>query len=273
MNIALIITTPDFAGLNIQKQLLALHPFKETGERFEDKPVYEGKTSLHTLRMYTTDTRCTQCEGFDKKIEADLFVFPTTHRSVAGVHSFTVHAIGNWGRADLGGNEKTLGIAPACLLKYTFLALKEQAQGLQYEVVMESTHHGPFLEKPCMFIEIGSNEESWQDEKAGEVIAKTLLKVFSASVPACKIAFAIGGPHYAPNFIKILEETDIAIGHICPKHHLEHLDAAMLQQVLDKTVEKVDLALLDWKGLGEHKQRIVALLDGAGLPYRKTKDF
>src|SRR3989344_305482 len=273
MDIALIMTTPDFAGLNIQKQLLKFYPFKETGERFEQKPVYEAKTPLHMLRMYTTNTKCTHCDHFDKKIHADVFVFPTTHRSAAGIHSFTVHPIGNWSSADLGGEKKTLGIAPARLMKHTFLLLKHFAQGLSYEVVMESTHHGPSLGKPCMFIEIGSNEESWKNEQAGAVIAQTLLKLFSDDIPQYKTACAFGGPHYAPNFIKILEQTDIAISHICPKHHLASLDAAMMQQIKEKTVEPLDLALVDWNGLGEHKQKIITLLQEANIPVQKTKDI
>ena len=44
----------------------------------------------------------------------------------------------------------------------------------------------------------------------------------------------------------------------------------MLQQAIEKTVPKPELAVLDWKGLGEHKQRIVELLESVGIPWKKT---
>ena len=64
-----------------------------------------------------------------------------------------------------------------------------------------------------------------------------------------KTAIGIGGPHYCNNFNKILLRTDTAISHIRPKYLLEKLDEELIKQSVQKTVEKVDFVLLDWKGL------------------------
>ena len=85
-----------------------------------------------------------------------------------------------------------------------------------------------------------------------------------------RIAFCIGGPHYCNNFNKILERTDIATGHICPKHALEYLDESLIRQAIEMTKEKVDLILLDWKGLGKEKARIKVILESMNLEFQRT---
>jgi len=39
---------------------------------------------------------------------------------------------------------------------------------------------------------------------------------------------------------------------------------------IQKTKEKVDFMLLDWKGLGTEKQRIVEILKNLGMEIRRT---
>jgi D-tyrosyl-tRNA(Tyr) deacylase len=44
----------------------------------------------------------------------------------------------------------------------------------------------------------------------------------------------------------------------------------MLKQCVEKTVERVDSAVLDWKGIrSENKPALLAALEEAGLPYKK----
>lgn len=85
-----------------------------------------------------------------------------------------------------------------------------------------------------------------------------------------KIAFGIGGPHYANTFNKRILEKDIAIGHICPKYQLQNLDKEMIQQAMKKTIPKPDFVLLDWKGLGKEKQRIINLLNELKIEFKRS---
>ena len=41
---------------------------------------------------------------------------------------------------------------------------------------MEATHHGPLIDKPCVFIEIGSSETDYTNRRAGFIIAKTIYE-------------------------------------------------------------------------------------------------
>lgn len=275
--IAIIVSKKDPAGMNIA-ECLRNYNLTEL-----DAGLYEvEKESIFN-------------ENIDKEIEADLFIFATKHQSEAKVPSLSCHVPGNWGKAEFGGEDKKLCIAPAVYLKEVFLLLnKGISRDLSHpknpppptsnlQVTLECTHHGPYLEKPCFFIEIGSSEEQWKNKEYGEVIAKTIINILknknnnpahppppSSSEKGVKVVFGIGGPHYCSNFNKVLLRTDIAVGHVCPKYQLENLDKEMILQAISRTKEKVDFVLLDWKGLGKEKQRIVDMLNELNLEFKRT---
>ena len=51
---------------------------------------------------------------------------------------------------------------------------------------------------------------------------------------------------------------------------LENLDEDLIQQSIEKTIEKIDFILLDWKGLGTEKPRIVDILKNMNLEITRT---
>jgi D-aminoacyl-tRNA deacylase len=145
-----------------------------------------------------------------------------------------------------------------------------------YAITMEATHHGPLIDKPCVFIEIGSTDVEWTDRRAGFIIAKTIseaIKEYKEN-PYNEIAIAIGGPHYCPSFNKIQESSNVAISHVIPKYVLP-LTEEMIKEAVQKTDEEIDFVLLDWKGLGskEERERIIEILDRWYLQYRKTSEI
>ena len=273
MQTAIITSSKDPAGINIKNCLLELFNFKETSENFDNNPVYELNIDNKVIKLYTTEKDSIFCENLDKKIEADLFIFATRHSAKAGIKTLCLHTPGNWDKAEFGGKEKQLCTAAPHLLKDAFLILNELGKDLDYEKTLEVTHHGPFIEKPCFFIEIGSSEEQWKDKNAAEIIAKTIIKLLRTEKKEYKVAFGIGGPHYAAAFNKISIRTDIAIGHICPKYQLQNLDEEMILKAIEKTNEKVDFIVLDWKGLGKEKQRITELLKKLNIEYHRNQRF
>ena len=153
------------------------------------------------------------------------------------------------------------------------LKLEELAKETKQEVIQEATHHGPYLETPSMFIEIGSEEKQWKDKKLGKLLAKAVYHLITTEPEKCRAAFGIGGQHHTPNFKKVMLKTDIAFGHVCPKYNLENLTKEMILQAIERTKEKVDLIVLDWKGLGQEKERIVKLLEELKLNYKKSKEL
>ncbi|MBI2652023.1 hypothetical protein HYX00_01040 [Candidatus Woesearchaeota archaeon] len=271
MDIGIISSAKDPAGVNIRNNLIELFDFEKIDIKFDDNGVFEyNKTQDKNIKLYLTNQDLIFSENIDKKISADFFIFASKHRSKENTPSFAVHPIGNWHKADFGGEERELCMSSAILLKNLFIELNKNAKDTNYEITLEATHHGPYVEKPAVFVEIGSTEKEWNDKLNGEIIAKTIMNAINNEDKNYKIAIGVGGPHYCSNFNKIVLRTDIAISHICPKYHLENLNQELIKQAIEKTVEKVDFVILDWKGLGTEKQRIVDILKNLNLEFKRT---
>ena len=283
--IAIIISVIDPAGLNMKSQLIERYPFEKTGDLFEGKDVLSCTVGTCDVRIYTVSKESIYNEDIDKEIDADLFIFMTKHESKNNIHSLTCHAPGNWSKAQFGGKDFELCIAPALLLKECLRRQVEFAVelGIEYEITTECTHHGPFLEKPVFFIEIGSSMEQFLDKKAGLINTTVIMDLVEhviakpADRETYRVALGIGGLHHCHNFKKLMIEEDIAIGHVCPKYQVENLTSEMIEQAIERTDETVDLIIVDWKGLGEHKEKVREICDSInekmGIEWVKIKDL
>ena len=269
--IAIIASSKDPAGINIRNNLLELFDFKKLNDKFDDNEVYEFKEiNDKIIKLYLTDNDLIFSENIDRQIDAGLFIFASKHRSKENTPAFTVHSIGNWNSAEMGGSERKLCPSSAVLMKNIFLALNENAKHTNYQITMEATHHGPYVEKPAVFVEIGSTEKEWKEKINGEIIAKRIMDSLQNENKDYKIAVGIGGTHYCANFNKIMLRSDIAFSYVCPKYALDYLDEEMINQAITKTKEKIDFAVLDWKGMGAEKQRIVDLLKNLNLEFKRS---
>jgi D-aminoacyl-tRNA deacylase len=57
---------------------------------------------------------------------------------------------------------------------------------------------------------------------------------------------------------------------VAARHNLESIDEKMLHQMIVKSVEKVTHIIVDWKGLGKEKDRIMRLVQNTGLNVLKV---
>ena len=260
MRFAVVASRKDYAGINIVEALVKINK---------------------NILIFLVEQEIVYARKIDK-LDADFIVFASKHQSEKGVKTLTVHPVGNWHKADFGGEDEKLCRCSAEMLKLFFVKLKENAEkyNLNFPVSMEITHHGPYIQKPCLFIEIGSNEENWKDKKAGEIIAKTISECISECInPAkkrkqskFKCAIGIGGPHYCPNFNKIQAGSEFALAHIIPKYALP-ATKQMIQRAIDATIEKVECAVVDWKGLGsaDDKSKTLKAVEECGLEVVRVK--
>ncbi len=268
---AVIASSKDSAGINIRNSLVESFGFKESNEEFDNNKIFHYDSIKNkTIFLYLIEDDLIFSENIDRKIDADSFIFASKHRSKENTPSFAVHPIGNWGKAELGGKEKTLCFSSSELLKNLFVELNKAGNDKNYEITMEATHHGPYVEKPAVFIEIGSTEKEWNDKENGKIIAETIMNALKSDETGFKTAIGIGGPHYCNNFNKIVLRGDIAISHICPKYQLENFNGELIKEAIGKTKEKAGFILLDWKGLGAEKQRILELLKDLNLDYERA---
>ncbi|MBC8500235.1 MAG: D-aminoacyl-tRNA deacylase [DPANN group archaeon] len=258
MKIAIICSKSDEASINIHSFL---------------KDMIKPNIGKHRVYLRLLEKESVFLEDIDKEINCDFIIFPTKHQSKSGVHSLSTHVQGNWNKAMLGGKDNELGIAPSCWLKQALKLLENKAEELHYEAIQECTHHGPYLEVPSMFVEIGSSIEEWRNPEAGRLIAETIVELLEMDIPEYKSSVGIGGLHHTPNFKKIALNSDVAVGHVCPKYMLEFLDKEMLLQAMDRCIPKSELVIVDWKGLGEYKEKIKKLLESIGVEWKKTKEF
>jgi D-aminoacyl-tRNA deacylase len=231
---------------------------------------------FYLLEEYQVYTESLDLEKINKY---DFIVFASKHQSEKKEKSLSVHAPGNWRSADFGGEAGKVCPASALFQKFMFEKLmknREKFNLTDYKVTLEVTHHGPLINKPCVFIEIGSSDVEWNDRRAGFAIAKTIDETISEFKPNPyrEVAIALGGPHYCPNFNKIQAKSNVAISHIIPNYVLP-ITEEMILEARDKTVEEIDFALIDWKGLGtsDKRQEVIDLLEKNYISWKKTSDI
>ncbi len=194
------------------------------------------------------------------------------HRSEKGVPSLTVHPTGNIGGADYGGNPNSVSIAPALRMKVGLLSLLKSAESVHgnFRISYETTHHGPTVNVPLMFLEIGSGITEWTNRKAGEAVAKAAIEAAFSESSDSRIFLGLGGSHYAPFFTGLVTTKEVAVSHMVSQYHLPFLSPDMLKLLIQKTEGKVEGFALDWKGLRTEKANVLSLIEMAGLPYMKS---
>lgn len=265
--ILFIASTKDIAGMNITQQLIEKYNFKKLSETFHKNPVYTKKFQNKKIKLLFVNTRIVDTQFLGAIFNPRLLVFLSRHSSASGIPTLSVHTPGNISEAKFGGKSGKVSISPASAMKKALLEMEKlkDERVLKYEVSYECTHHGPSLDVPTMFVELGSSPKQWKDTKAAEVVADAAVAVVS-NFSSCSVALGIGGPHYNKKFTKLALSTQRAFGHILPKYALQEVEAETIKQCVERTVETVDSVILDWKGIkGEHKPKIVEALRQLGL--------
>ena len=327
MNVAIISSKKDKASINIKENLINSFSFSKSEEKFDNNDIFQltikdkNNNSNKTIKLYTINSELIFTDNLDKKINSDVSVFISKHRAQEDRASLTCHAIGNFGKAEHGGKDGVLCYSNPILFKKIFIELSNNAKE-PYKATLEATHHGPYMEKSVLFVELGSNEKYWEDKNGGFVVAKSLmgaLESFNGFVALnekkynnnltminnptnknndyknkSKInennnsieknnannviknnentnyepVFVVGGSHCNHVANKAMLQSNLAVGHICAKYNLGNLDESMIKQAMGKC--KAKFVLLDWKGLGKEKKRIIDLLDKNNIKYKRS---
>lgn len=261
MKYLVIASKQDKAGINITTQLSQFKNPNITFYLVEGETVYDKNIDKEKINKF------------------DVIIFASKHQSKKQEKTLSIHAPGNWRQADFGGAPGMVSMTSSQLQKQMFQTLEKTTKKLNlknYQVTLECTHHGPLINKPCVFIEIGATPTEWQDRKAGFVVATTIHETIQnfKENPYNENAIGIGGPHYCPNFNKIQLNSNIALSHIIPLYQLP-LKKEMLNEAFRKTKEEIDFILLDWKGIGNSEQRkqILEIIDSSYLTYKKTSQI
>jgi D-aminoacyl-tRNA deacylase len=273
--ILLVASNLDVASLNIAKQILGHYHFDKLSEDFAGNPTFEAIVGRRRVRLVTLNMESIHAQNLaDLFNNLELVVFVSRHSSLSGTPTLSVHTSGNLGEAELGGIARRVSISPANAMRNALKAMarfKEKME-LDYEVSYECTHHGPSLDVPAMFTELGSSVKQWNDVRAAEVVAHAAMEAISRfGDSSVKTVVGVGGPHYNRKFTRMALEEDLAFGHMIPKYAVSGVDSEILRQCVERTLEKVDAVVLDWKGIkGVDKPKLVKMIETIGIQYTKV---
>ncbi len=276
--ILIVASNIDAASKNIKDQILIHYRFDETTQDFRGEKIYTANVDGKDVRLVTLKKDCAYAQMITESFhDSEFIIFISRHSSISRTPTLSVHTPGNLSEAQLGGISRKVSISPANAMRdalKTMMRLRKKMQ-LNYQVSYECTHHGPSLEVPTMFAELGSSTKQWKDQKAAEAVAHaTMEAVSNFGKFTARAVIGIGGPHYNSRFTRIALESDVAFGHMIPKYAISSIDREMIEQCFRRMLEKVEFVVLDWKGIkGVDKMTLVKLLKAASLPFKKAKDL
>lgn len=258
MLFTLITSERDPASKTMIKYLQEDKKFKEI------KNFYLTSSLYHNISMFISPDQLLFSDSIDAQCkETDVLIFLSRHQSKSKIPSLTCHFPGNYFTNSYGGNKCELGIAYPSLQKNYLLKIFELREKVPLcDITIETTHHGPTsIKKPVMFVEIGSSEDQWSNIENASFVCDSLLDTLTKKIcPAKDIAIGLGGNHYGSKFNKLILNTEYGIGHIANKYNLYNINKDMLNQMISKCYEKVTHIIIDQKGLGNEKERIMNLL-------------
>lgn len=144
-------------------------------------------------------------------------VFPSVHRSASETPALTVHPLGNpTGAAEVGGRPHTLVPTDPRLMADALRRVSEVGGAIGWRASYEATHHGPALDQPAFFVEIGAVD--WRSPPPEAVAAYARLLLELEADPKDALALGLGGGHYAPHFSDLVRTRHWAVGHLLPRY-------------------------------------------------------
>ena len=234
MGTLLLSSSKDAASMNILSEVLKIKGWGEA----QDFP--HGQVTIHTkseTQILLIDDLHILADGIDKEHElrtdfpVDEVLVLSKHASASEVPALTLHAIGVPGETPHGerarsGGIKGRAVPPSTRFGDLFRTMRrvaiESNLDEEYDITLEATHHGPILDAPTLYLEIGSNEERWSDTRAARVWAETISICLGMSEGAFErkwegegnVMIGLGGGHYAPRHKAVISETEVWVGHI-----------------------------------------------------------
>jgi D-aminoacyl-tRNA deacylase len=260
----IVASTQDPASKNIAENLIEHHGFTAT---HNDQILIQNE---HKIRLVILDKPCIYTDVNDLPSDVSSIIFASKHVSSANKPALTVHATGNLrSTAQFGGKPEEVSFVDASIVRRALRGLSTGvgARGLEIDVTMEATHHGPTsFEVPVCFVEVGSEPSEWANPVLGRIAADSIM-AGAIGLEHGNPAVGFGGTHYSAKLTKICLGGEYEVGHIVPRYAVEAgVRDSILRDVFRKTVGNCRIALVDWKGLtGDYRRKIVADLEGRGF--------
>ena len=273
----------------------------------ENNPAYE----LKHLRMLYLPNGLLFEDHLEKRWEAATgervseIIFPSRHVAASGQPSLTLHPIGvphlpmeeQGPYGGHGGHAPPPSTRLASWWKMLLEQAPKDASVKDFDLSLEVTHHGPTVNVPCLFIEVGSTEATWGHEGASRVLANIMREgLLHAPEDAWNeakhagelVLVTLGGGHYAPRANQLAALDGVWLGHMLATYALPF--EQMSEGEITGTWKQSILAALeatrrsfpggelicsmDKKAFrGWQRQAIRDLLEEEGIPLLTTKQI
>lgn len=273
--ITILCSNMDKASQNIKKHLLKLKDWNLLDLKHDDWKEFVCVYETQNFWLVEINAPHIYQDGIDKKLndlglDTELIIVASKHKSKDGNKVLTAHFTGNSNDADFGGLPNSLSYPAPFAIKAILLNIKNLSACSDYEISLEATHHGPTdISIPMVYVEIGSTETEWEDEKAGNIIAKVIIDVNEKKVP---IAIGFGGGHYAHRQTKLIIESNITFGHNFSNYQLDHIDLDLVKQAINKS--QADFIYLDRKALSSvHKEKLRNIAEKLDVPILREREI
>ncbi|MBR2255595.1 MAG: D-aminoacyl-tRNA deacylase [Candidatus Methanomethylophilaceae archaeon] len=213
-----------------------------------------------------------EAEAFGIKVD-DVIVM-SKHSSSSGTPSLTAHPIGNPHENDFGGRAETFVKASPALMTDALRKIVAYNDVPGTQTCFEVTHHGPWLDRPTFYIEIGSDDSQWHDRHKADILARVITDLepdYDAPV-----VIGVGGGHYAPRFSEMVLKKRVSFGHMIPNYQLEGRDDDDIVRMLRDAAAAsgTNVVYLHRKSMKKPvENRLSELIASAGLERAGTDDF
>lgn len=201
--------------------------------------------------LYLTDEDVINIESKIKdKCE---FLILSTHRSeTQKIDTISIHVCGNFNKNELGGNKQKLSYVYKDVFEHLYKTISEDKEKPStLEFFIEATHHGPSLDAPVLYYEIGPNDDAYNNIEYQKYYTKKLIDFLTSNYKTQSEHYVlIGAPHYLDKkMVENIKEkmklkhniTNVFFSHIIPKYALNNileLDDNTLKQIFEETIKK-----------------------------------
>ncbi len=254
-----------FSGNDIASKNIAEHIVRKYGFDEVDGNYVNGNIEIREYGGQLTELSIS--EG-----RFDAAYMLSMHRSAAGVGALTTHSTGNFTlEAKLGGKPRSLSISSPLRMLAVLRRLWSENAGI--EKSYEATHHGPLLEIPSLFVELGGNDEAINNKALAGAVGDAVYSGMSeGDIEYEKAVIGIGGGHYPRKFTRIAVEKGYAFGHIMPRYSFFNYDGtdnfSMIGSAAERSDIEIDAAVIEKKGVSSaEREAIIKELDRLGMEY------
>ncbi len=237
--VLIAVNNDDIASTNQANFLLSNNRWLQSDD-VESYPSY----AIGNIRMWFLPKRILWEDHLDQRWQVATgetvteIIFPSRHAAVSGKPCLTLHPIGVphhplGDEPPFGGRS---GFAPPPNPRiaswWRLLHKKWETQAIpEFSLSLEVTHHGPILDVPALFIEVGSTEPYWPNKQAAKLLAEVIEEglgfnddfsnsSWNETNHGEPVLVTLGGGHYAPKANKLAREENVWLGHMLANHSL-----------------------------------------------------